>query len=148
MLAFAAPSPVEISILSCVLFLLLCLAASVAFRRFRNLTKKQTETTNDAAGVFDCPDCGRRVSRLAVSCPQCGRPLGPRTNGYATAGLCVGIGSAFLYPILILQVMAIVLSAIGLAKAGERSGKGKVQAWIGLVLGIVYVLMWAFYTSR
>ncbi|MGO8691166.1 MAG: zinc ribbon domain-containing protein, partial [Thermoguttaceae bacterium] len=22
-----------------------------------------------------CPDCGRRVSRLAKACPNCGRPL-------------------------------------------------------------------------
>jgi hypothetical protein len=25
--------------------------------------------------LFPCPDCGRRVSRLAASCPNCGRPL-------------------------------------------------------------------------
>jgi hypothetical protein len=24
-----------------------------------------------------CPDCGKYVSRLAVSCPNCGRPLKP-----------------------------------------------------------------------
>jgi hypothetical protein len=24
-----------------------------------------------------CPQCGRMVSRLAVTCPQCGRPMGP-----------------------------------------------------------------------
>jgi hypothetical protein len=25
--------------------------------------------------LYPCPDCGRHVSRLAVTCPQCGRPL-------------------------------------------------------------------------
>lgn len=25
--------------------------------------------------LVSCPDCGRRVSRLAASCPGCGQPL-------------------------------------------------------------------------
>jgi hypothetical protein len=29
--------------------------------------------------LVPCADCGRLVSRQAVSCPQCGRPLGGAT---------------------------------------------------------------------
>jgi predicted amidophosphoribosyltransferase len=27
--------------------------------------------------LVPCPDCRRRVSRLAAACPHCGRPLSP-----------------------------------------------------------------------
>jgi|GEM_PF-2276879 len=31
--------------------------------------------------LYPCPDCGRYVSRLAVSCPNCGRPLASKGQG-------------------------------------------------------------------
>lgn len=36
-------------------------------------SKRQSGSTNP--NLAPCPDCGRYVSRLAVSCPNCGRPL-------------------------------------------------------------------------
>ncbi len=27
------------------------------------------------AGLMDCPDCGRKVSKMAPACPECGRPF-------------------------------------------------------------------------
>ena len=63
------------------------------------------------------------------------------TNGYAKAGLGLGIASVFLYFIGIIPLLAIIFSGIGWAKANEREGAGQTQAWIGLGLGIIYMLM-------
>ena len=62
-------------------------------------------------------------------------------NGYAVTGLSLGIASVFLYFIGIIPLLAIIFSGIGLAKVKERQGKGQVQAWIGLVLGIVFSIL-------
>jgi hypothetical protein len=41
-------------------------------------TRKKSAQPNP--NLTPCPDCGRFVSRLTVSCPQCGRPLSPPPN--------------------------------------------------------------------
>lgn len=63
-------------------------------------------------------------------------------NGFALTGLILGIASVLLASIGIIPILAIVFSGIGLAKVKARSGKGKVQAWIGLILGILYTLVY------
>jgi hypothetical protein len=113
-----------------------------------------------------CPNCGTPITRTvseeasqqssppprtfstAASRPRgqphirvSGRPsLQP--NGYATTGLCLGVSSIFLAFIGIIPILAIVFSGIALAKASERGGSGRTSAWIGLVLGIVYTLVY------
>lgn len=61
-------------------------------------------------------------------------------NGYATAGLWLGISSVFLAEFGIIPLLAIIFSFIGLGKADERAGKGRLAAVFGLVLGILYTL--------
>lgn len=63
-------------------------------------------------------------------------------NGYSIAGLILCIASVLLAPIGIIPVLAVILSGIGLAKVKDRSGKGKVQAWMGLILCILYILVY------
>ena len=63
----------------------------------------------------------------------------PKTrNGFALTGLILGIASVLLASIGIIPILGIVFSSIGLAKVKDRSGKGKVQAWIGLILSVKY----------
>ena len=45
--------------------------------------EKGSEPEEENPKLIPCPDCGRNVSRLAVSCPQCGRPLEP-SDDYPT----------------------------------------------------------------
>jgi predicted amidophosphoribosyltransferase len=38
-------------------------------------------SSRPSANLSPCPDCGRLLSRQAITCPQCGRPIekgGPR----------------------------------------------------------------------
>jgi len=65
-------------------------------------------------------------------------------NGFALTGLILGIASVLLASIGIIPILAIVFSGIGLAKVKVRSGKGKVQAWIGLILGILFTLVYMY----
>lgn len=74
---------------------------------------------------------------------QAGEADKPR-NAFALTGLVLGIASVFLWFIGIIPILAIVFSGIGLAKVKDRAGKGKVQAWIGLILGILYTLVYMY----
>ena len=65
-----------------------------------------------------------------------------RKNNYALAVLILGVVSVFLYTIGILPILAIVFSSIGLSKVKPYGGKGQIQAAIGLVLGIIYTLLY------
>jgi hypothetical protein len=65
-------------------------------------------------------------------------------NPFAIAGLCLGIASVFLYTIGVVPMLAIIFSGIGLAKLHQYAGAGKIQSWIGLVLGIIFTIMYLF----
>ena len=41
----------------------------------------------------------------------------------------------------VIPILAIIFSGIGLAKVKDRGGRGKVQAWVGLILGVLYTLV-------
>lgn len=70
-------------------------------------------------------------------------PADAAGNPAAITGLCLGIASVLLGAVIgILPILAVVFSGIGLAKAQSRNGKGQVAAWIGLVLGIVFTLVY------
>jgi len=72
-------------------------------------------------------------------------PANPSGNAAAVTGLCLGIASVLLYVIGILPILAVVFSGIGVAKAQSRNGQGQVAAWIGLILGIIYTIMYLSY---
>lgn len=80
-----------------------------------------------------------RSGEVAATSPEASTPPG---NAAATTGLCLGIASVFLYVIGILPILAVVFSGIGLSKASSRQGKGQVAAWVGLVLGVLYTIMY------
>ncbi len=65
-----------------------------------------------------------------------------KTNGFAVAGLCLGLTLAVLAGVGLLPILAIVFSGIGLRKSKECGGKGGVISWIGLVLGILYTFLY------
>jgi hypothetical protein len=67
------------------------------------------------------------------------------SNWAATTGFVLGLVSVVFYNVGIIPVLAIVFSGIGLNAASKLSGKGKVLSWIGLVLGIVYLMVNYYY---
>ncbi len=105
------------------------------------------------AGLKKCPTCGVLISTASAYCVACSdKQLGgesikvvARKNGYAIAGLCLGIASVFLYQIGLIPLLAVVFSSIGLYKGGAREGKEAALAWIGLALGIAFTLSYLHY---
>ncbi len=102
-----------------------------------------------------CPRCGIANPDEARFCSRCGesiavphaapenggrKPMALR-NGYATAGLWLGIASVFLAEFGIVPLLAIIFSFIGLGKADERDGAGRFRALFGLILGILYMFV-------
>ncbi len=67
-------SPVELLVIGAIGLLFLAPAVVVV----AILVNKGQRSSNARSNpnLAPCPDCGRLVSRQAVSCPQCGRPLG------------------------------------------------------------------------
>ena len=63
-------------------------------------------------------------------------------NSLALAGLILGVVAVFLSFIGIIPILAVVFSGAGLTRAKHRAGRGKTQAWIGLILGILYTLVY------
>ena len=65
-------SPIELAIVG-----LVCLApiAVLVVILIVVFATKRTSNTSSNLDLVQCADCGRPVSRHAVSCPQCGRPL-------------------------------------------------------------------------
>lgn len=61
-------------------------------------------------------------------------------NKWANTGLILGIISIFFGFIGIIPLVGIFINAVGISKSKNLGGKGKVQAIIGLVLSIVYML--------
>jgi hypothetical protein len=62
-------------------------------------------------------------------------------NGFAIAGLVMGIIGIFSGSLGIAPILAIVFSSIGLSKTEVYRGSGKVTSWIGLILGILYTIV-------
>lgn len=62
-------------------------------------------------------------------------------NGFALAGFLLGIVAMFLAPLGLFPILAIVFSWVGLSKADDFDGAGKVTGWIGLTLGILYTIL-------
>lgn len=75
-----------------------------------------------------------------------------RNNSFAYTGCVFGLLSFLFNPFAILSVLAIVFSAIGLAKSNELEGRGKVTgrgtAIAGVILGLIGLAYLAWALSR
>jgi hypothetical protein len=66
-----------------------------------------------------------------------------RTNNWqATTGFYLGLASIFLAAIGIIPILCLVFSAAGLATTDPAIHKNKWMAAVGLVLGILYTLVY------
>ncbi|HEY1488806.1 MAG TPA: hypothetical protein VGF84_22045 [Micromonosporaceae bacterium] len=61
-----------------------------------------------------------------------GAPQPQGSNGFATAGLILGI--------LPTGIFGLVFSILGLVRAPKVGGVGRTRAWIGLVLSVLYII--------
>lgn len=67
-------------------------------------------------------------------------------NLFAIWALITGILSPLFFTLIIPEALAVFLGIKGLRKAEELNGKGKGLAITGLVLGIIYVIVF-FYNA-
>lgn len=65
-------------------------------------------------------------------------------NRPAFTGFILGVASVLFFEFWLIPFLAIVFSAIGLQRTGSIGGKGKVAAWVGLILGILYLLDYVY----
>jgi hypothetical protein len=105
----------------------------------------------DGTHAIDAELNRRRQSVLVSARADAAAPLvapsavqSRRSNAAATTGMYLGLASILLSFIGIIPILAVVFGAIGLAKAKDRGGSGRAQAWIGLVLGIVYTFVYLY----
>lgn len=60
-----------------------------------------------------------------------GMPPMPQSNGFATAGLILGI--------LPTGLIGLVFSILGLVRSGKVGGVGRTRSWVGLVLSVLWL---------
>jgi len=109
-----------------------------------------------------CPVCGEQIRLAARKCRHCGeeleeRELDDHEEGASTGGLipyknpkalmAYYIGLFSLFPCFILGWVAIYLGLQGLAAAKKNPRiKGTVHAWIGILVGGFFGLIWTLAT--
>ena len=82
------------------------------------------------------PEARAGTSATPAATSETGNPM-------AITGLCLGIASVLFGAMVgILPILAVIFSAIGLAKAPSRNGQGQAAGWAGLVLGIIFTLVY------
>lgn len=112
-----------------------------------------------------CTKCGQQLEEGAPSCLRCGQStyqgpppiaqpvmvtsddglasLIPYRNGAALAAYYLGIFSFIPVLGLLLGVPAFILGIKGLRVAGRNPmAKGKVHAWVGIITGGLFSLLW------
>ncbi len=93
-----------------------------------------------------CRNCGAQIDDAAAVCPNCGvatnanpapyyggaAPAPAQSNGLAIAG--------FVLSLLGFNVIALILSAVGLAQSKKLNGNGKGLAIAGIVISSISVV--------
>jgi hypothetical protein len=109
-------------------------------------------------GSHFCAGCGRPLPPGATFCASCGRPVREADGGDATGGVIPYKNSAALIayycgvfsvlPCFPIGLAGLVLGIKGLRYANEHpAAKGKVHAWIGIVAGGLFGIVWLVVTG-
>ena len=114
------------------------------------------ERLSDGSQQIRCPRCDAPNTISGNNCKNCGMPFtmegttieaGGDANGFATASLVLGIVGLPMFCTGIVPLLALVFGLIALRQIGEGSA-GKGQAWAGIVLGgVSLVITVLFFTS-
>ena len=88
-----------------------------------------------------CKNCGKDIDDNAVVCPHCGvatkstevQPQASGSNGLAIAG--------FVLSLLGFNLIALILSIVGLNKAKKLGGTGKGFAIAGIIISAVSMVI-------
>lgn len=104
-----------------------------------------------------CVECGSELKSDYVACPKCGKKLkeskkstvvvtnnittnNNSSNGFAIAGFVVSLVSSLLC-CGTFNVLALILSIIGLIKSKELNGRGKGLAIAGIVIASIMFII-------
>ncbi|MCY3018547.1 MAG: hypothetical protein NTW87_05890 [Planctomycetota bacterium] len=110
-----------------------------------------------------CPRCGKPYPDDAGACASCGlafsaaQSLPPKEEGDATGGIipyknapaliAYYCGVFSIIPCFPIGIAAVVLGIKGLKRARENPAvRGQVHAWIGIIAGGLFGLLWAIVT--
>ena len=102
--------------------------------------------------LINCTECGKQISDAAISCPHCGYiqekgdatcGIIPYKNPPALIAYYLGLFSLIPCLGLLLAPIAIILGILGLKKKKKTPIiKGQVHAWIGIICGFVFGILW------
>ena len=92
------------------------------------------------SGTYREPVAAQTATEAAAAAASGPHRRAPRRNAAAVTGFVLGLICIFFYYMGIVPVLAIVFSAVGLAKVKD-AGSGRAFAWIGLILGAVYLVV-------
>ncbi len=98
----------------------------------------------DGKQIIRCPRCSAASPITANNCKACGMPFtmegttleaAGTSNGFAVAGLVLGIIGLPASCVLVPSVLALVFAGIGFSQLSKSEGSGRGMAIAGLVLG-------------
>lgn len=116
--------------------------------------------------LVKCKNCGHMISDKALKCPECKQVVCDssqrtsvvnntnntnnesnlnvrKSNSLCKTGFILGIISIFLGGLVgLLPIATLIISAIGLTQFKNNEHKNKWQGVVGLILGILYTLVY------
>ena len=136
-------------------FVLILLRILIQRRMAESVDMTNLKRDNMAAGLMNCPDCGRKVSKMAPACPQCGRPFvhdGCDEEDYHeekkpmwSLRLLYFIMSPFLAVGALLLMVGVALLGFGLVVVGLMSLRtNPVFGWVLIAFGVGIWLVMIF----
>lgn len=110
-----------------------------------------------------CTNCGAELSKGQEFCSSCGKKIkkdetdannvnnkvvvnnsgNNKVNGFAIAGFVTSLVSGLLCCGSV-NIVSLILSIVGLVKAKSLNGEGKGFSIAGIVISIVFILLWIF----
>lgn len=114
---------------------------------------------SEVADRQPCPMCGEQIPVGAKKCRFCGEMLGRKpSDDHGVSGLipyknppalfAYYLGLFSLLPCFPIGLVALTLGIIGLRKVrATPEVRGTVHAWIGIILGGLFGILWAVITA-